>query len=34
MDLMIAATALSLGAILVTRNLADIDSLGAELLIR
>jgi predicted nucleic acid-binding protein len=34
MDLMIAATALSLGVVLVTRNPADVDSLGVELLIR
>ena len=30
MDLMIAATALSLGVVLVTRNPADVDSLGVE----
>jgi predicted nucleic acid-binding protein len=34
MDSMIAATALSLGVVLVTRNPADVDSLGVELLIR
>ena len=34
MDLMIAATVLSLGVILVTRNRANVDSLGVELLIR
>ena len=34
MDLMIAATALSLGMVLVARNPADVDSLGVELLIR
>jgi predicted nucleic acid-binding protein len=34
MDLMIAATALSLGVVLVTRNPPDVDSLGLELLIR
>src|SRR4029077_889216 len=34
MDLMIATTALSLGVVLVTRNPADVDSLGVKLLIR
>ena len=34
MDLMIAATALSLGVVLVTRNAGDVESLGVELLIR
>jgi len=34
MDLMIAATALSLGAVLVTRNAADVEGLGVSLLIR
>jgi predicted nucleic acid-binding protein len=31
---MIAATALSLGAVLVTRNAADVEGLGVSLLIR
>lgn len=34
MDLMIAATALSLGVVLVTRNPDDVEGLGVELLIR
>ena len=34
MDLMIAATALSLGVALVTRNPGDVESLDVELLIR
>lgn len=34
MDLMIAATALSLGVALVTRNPGDVEGLGIELLIR
>jgi toxin FitB len=34
MDLMIAATALSLGVVLVTRNPGDVEALGIELLIR
>jgi len=34
MDLMIAATALSLGVVLVTRKSVDVDRLGVELLIR
>lgn len=34
MDLMTAATALSLGVVLVTRNPADVDNLGVDLLIR
>jgi toxin FitB len=34
MDLMIAATALSLSVVLVTRNPGDVEGLGIELLIR
>jgi toxin FitB len=34
MDLMIAATALSLGVALVTRNTADVEGLGVALLTR
>lgn len=34
MDLTIAATALSLGAVLVTRNPEDVEGLGVELMIR
>lgn len=34
MDLMIAATALAVGAALVTRNTNDVDRLGVELLQR
>lgn len=34
MDLMIAATALTLGVVLVTRNTNDVDRLGVELLQR
>ena len=34
MDLMTAATALSLEVVLVTRNPADVDNLGVDLLIR
>ncbi|PJE03245.1 MAG: plasmid stabilization protein [Mycobacterium sp.] len=34
MDIMIAATALTLGVALVTRNINDVDQLGVELLKR
>jgi predicted nucleic acid-binding protein len=34
MDVMIAATALTLGVPLVTRNIEDVDRLGVELLQR